>query len=347
LEQMRGVVKTRRGVGNVELLVVPDPVIGDEDVLVQVVSAGICGTDIGIYSDAGTYLPPVVLGHEYSGRIVRLGAGVQGLSVGDRVTSAATIPCGECHLCKTGSPNRCVGPNKRVLGSLRADGAFAEYVAVPASLVHRIPDALSFDEAALVEPAACVVHAVVERVGVGLGETVVVLGPGPIGLLAVQVARAQGAGRTIVAGLSADKERLAVAKRLGADVAVNIEDEDLSVLVRELTGGLGADLVLEASGSTRARAQALELVRRRGRVGLIGLAGGLGELDVDKIVEGELDVQGSWGTVWSSWRGALAMMCAGRLQVLPLISRRLTLEEWKRGFDLMIEKKAIKVLLTP
>jgi len=344
---LRGVVKTRRGVGNVELLEVAEPRAGDDEVLVEVVSAGICGTDINIYNDVGAYLPPVVLGHEYAGVVARVGAKVQGFSVGDRVTSAATIPCGECRLCKSGAPNRCVGANRRVLGSLKADGAFAEYVVVPAGLVHRVPESISLDEAALVEPAACVVHAVAERVGVSLGDTVVVLGPGPIGLLAVQVARSLGAGRIVVAGLSADRERLGLAESLGADKTVNTEEEDLGGVVRELTGGLGADLVVEASGSARARAEALALARRRGRVCLVGLAGGVGSLDIDKIVEGELDVHGSWGTVWSSWRGALALMGSGGLKVAPLISRKLPLEEWKQGFDMMIGRKAIKILLTP
>jgi threonine dehydrogenase-like Zn-dependent dehydrogenase len=150
-----------------------------------------------------------------------------------------------------------------------------------------------------------------------------------------------------VSGLSADKERHALAEDLGADKTVNVEEEDLVWVVKELTGGLGADLVVEASGSARARAEALVLSRRRGRVCLVGLAGGAGSLDIDKIVEGEFDVYGSWGTVWSSWRGALALMGSGGLRVAPLISRKLPLEEWKRGFDMMIGRKAIKILLTP
>jgi L-iditol 2-dehydrogenase len=344
---MKAVVKTMRGPGNIELREAEVPKVKPDEVLVEVKFSGICGTDIHIFHDSVFYTPPVILGHEYSGIIAKKGLKVTGFNVGDAVTSPATIPCGQCLMCRTNHANRCLGKQKRIIGTHKADGAFAEYMAVPARILHKIPKHLSLEEAAVAELAACAVHAVFERVEVEPGDAVAILGPGPMGLLTVQAAKAAGAHPVIVAGVNADKERFNVAKELGADITVNVEEENLIEAVKGLTDGLGADAVFEASGASTARNQAFKTVKMCGKIGLIGLTGKSADINLDTIVEGELDVKGSWGTVWTSWRRTLDLLGSGMIKVAPLISAKLPLESWREGFRLMEERKALKVLLIP
>jgi len=344
---MKAVIKIRRGSGNVELRDIEVPKIKPDEVLVEVEFTGICGTDIHIYHDLAFYTPPIVLGHEYSGVVVEKGSNVDGFEIGDHVTSPATIPCGQCLMCRTNRANRCLGEGKRILGAHKANGTFAKYVAVPKTILHKIPKNLSLEEASVAELVACVVHAVFERVGVELGDVVAVLGPGPMGLITVQAARAAGAKQVILTGVSADKERFSVAKELGADLIIDVEKEKSVEVVKNLTEGLGADVVFEVSGSSAARKQAFEMVRRCGKVGLLGLTGKPTGVNLDSIVEGELDVKGSWGTVWTSWKRALNLLSSGLIRVSPLISAKLPLEKWQDGFQLMEERKALKVLLIP
>jgi L-iditol 2-dehydrogenase len=347
---LKAVVKFARGDGNTELRDVDEPKCGEDEVLVEVESAGICGTDLHIlHGDETTfYTPPVVIGHEYCGRVVEAGGDVQGITVGERVTSPATVPCGECYFCRTNHQNRCIGANKKIIGVSRANGAFAKYMVVPVRIVHKVPQNVSSESAALAEPIACVVHAAIERVNVRPGETVVIQGPGPMGLIATQIAAVQGAGMIIVTGTSADDERLRITKKLGANVTINVEKENVVKLVSEMTSGLGADVVFEASGSATARRQAFDLVRRCGRIGYIGLTGRpKEEANLDNVIEKELDIVGSWGTVWTSWKTTLALLASGKIMTEPLISHRLPLEDWEKGFDLMGRKEGLKILLKP
>lgn len=344
---MKAIVKTKRGLGNVELRDVGVPEMAPDEVLIEVNSSGICGTDVHIYHDSAFYTPPVIMGHEYAGVITQVGDEVSDFNEGDRVTSPATIPCGTCFMCRTNRVNRCIGEQKRILGTHKADGTFAKYVAVPSKILHKIPDALRFDEGAVAEPAACAIHNVSEIVGIDSGDVVVVLGPGPMGLLSLQVAKISGAEKVIVTGLNADKDRLKLAEKLGADITINVEEDDVVEAIGSMTDGLGADVVIEASGASAARKQAFNLVRRCGKVGLIGLTGKPTQIDLDKVVEGELDVKGSWGTVWSSWRKALSLISSGKIQVAPLITAKLPLERWYEGFRMMEERNALKVLLIP
>jgi len=344
---MKAVVKVARGPGNVELRDVEVPRVKPDEVLVEVKFTGICGTDLHILHDSTFYTPPVVLGHEYSGIIAKKGAEVQGFETGERVTSPATIPCGRCLMCRTNHANRCTVEQKRILGTHKADGTFAEYVAVPSGILHRIPEKLSLEEAAVAEPVACIVRAVFERVKVEPGEAVAVLGPGPMGLLAVQAAKIAGAKHVFITGVGADKERFAVAKELGADTVINVEQEDPVSVIKNLTVELGADTVFEASGSSAARKQAFSMVRRCGKVGLIGISGKPCDINLDAVIEGELDVKGSWGTVWTSWKRTLTLISSGKMRVSPLINAKLPLDKWREGFSLMEERKALKVLLVP
>ncbi|NWF96059.1 MAG: alcohol dehydrogenase catalytic domain-containing protein [Candidatus Thorarchaeota archaeon] len=342
---MRGLVKTAPGNGNLELKEFGNPRPGSREVLVEVAAAGICGTDVHIKHGTTFCSPPVVMGHEYAGRVVKIDPSVDSVQVGDAVTSPATAYCGKCYQCKTGHMNRCTSPRKRILGA-STDGAFARHVVVPEYIIHKVPKGLSLEEAALAEPTACVVHTIAELTPILPGDTVVVLGPGTTGLVALQVAKAMGAAKVIVTGMSVDRWKLDIAERLGADITIDVQAQNTADIVKSETDGVGADVVIEASGSGAARKQAFDLVKTTGHISLIGIQGRSTEIPMDDIVTKELHVLGTWGTLPSTWVTTLRMMASGKIDVRPLITHRLPLSDWQKGFELMESQKAIKVLFT-
>jgi L-iditol 2-dehydrogenase len=227
---------------------VPEPTIGPQDVLVQVGACGICGSDVhGMDGSTGRRKPPIIMGHEAAGTIVRAGAEVRGWDCGDRVTFDSTISCGRCAFCTAGRVNLC--NHRRVLGvscdEFKQDGAFADYVAVPQNILYRMPESLSFERAAMVEPVSIAVHAV-GRVAPRLNESAVVVGVGMIGLFVVQALRAAGCGRIFAVDL--EPKKLALACRLGADEGFSPKQTDVVAEVARRTGGLGADIAVEAVG---------------------------------------------------------------------------------------------------
>ncbi|MFW9802278.1 MAG: zinc-binding dehydrogenase [Candidatus Thorarchaeota archaeon] len=340
-------MKTARGVGNLEIREIEDPKPGRDEVLIEVAAAGICGSDIHIKHDQSFYNPPVILGHEYSGTVVDVGPDVSGVKVGDKVVSPATAYCGRCYQCKTGHMNRCTAEGKRILGVSLANGAFAKYLAVPEYIIHGVPEGVSLEEAALAEPTACVVHAVAETTSICPGDTVVVQGPGTMGLLAVQVAKAMGAGKVIVTGVTADKWRFDIARKTGADLTIDVQsDTDPVEIVRDHTNGLGADVVIEASGACIACTQSLDFVKIAGHVSLVGVRGKPMEIDLDPMIEKELTMTGTWGTLPSSWVKTLRLMGSRKIDVSSLITHRIALDDWEDGFNLMETQQAIKVLFT-
>lgn len=344
---MRGLMKTARGAGNLEIQELEDPRPGRDEVLIEVAAAGICGTDIHIKHDQSFYTPPVILGHEYSGTVIDVGPDVLDVKVGDKVVSPATAYCGRCYQCKTGHMNRCTAEGKRILGVSLANGAFAKYLTVPEYIIHSVPKGVSLEEAALAEPTACVVHAVAESTDICPGDTVLVQGPGTMGLLAVQVAKAMGAGKVIVAGVTADKWRFDIARKTGADLTIDVQSEtDPVEIVKDYTNGLGADVVIEASGACVACAQSLDFVKVAGHVSLVGVRGRPMEIDLDPMIEKELTMTGTWGTLPSSWVTTLRLMGSRKIDVSPLITHRTALDDWENGFSLMETQQAIKVLFT-
>lgn len=341
---MRGVAKIARGEGNVALIDAPEPQPAHQgQVVIEVKAAGICGTDLHIYHDEFPSDPPVIMGHEVAGVVVAVGPGVTGWQVGDRVTSETYFSvCGHCQFCRDGFPNLC--PERRSIGS-KANGAFTRYLLLPQHNLHRLPDHVDDRTGALTEPLACCVHAL-ELTRVEPGELAVISGPGAIGLLTLQVIKAAGA-RVVILGTNADEARMAAAGQLGADFLVNVQQQDPAGLIRELSAGLGADVVFECAGAGPSARTCLSLVRRRGRYAQVGLFGRPVEWDLEQVCYKELQVSGSNATVPSAWRKALALLASGQVQMAPIISTVLPIAEWRQAFDLFEARDGLKILLTP
>jgi L-iditol 2-dehydrogenase len=343
---LKAIVKYAHGQGNVEIRDVAEPAPGPGQVKVEVQAAGVCGSDLHIYYDeiAIPIEPPVVMGHEFAGVIVDLGAGVEHLDVGDRVTCETTAwSCGQCFPCRLGQTNLCA--NRKVVG-YAVDGCFARYCVVNERQVHRLPDNVDFLAGALTEPLACCVHAVLELSSIRAGDVVVITGPGPIGLLCLQLVKAAG-GHAVMCGASQDARRLDLARQFGADKIVNVEVEDTLALIRQLTADRGADLFLECAGVPTAARLGLEATRRGGQYTQVGLFPGPFELKFDLIAYKELRVTGSLGQRWTSWQRALALMARGQVDTRSLISHILPLTSWREAFRLFEEKQGLKIVLEP
>jgi len=344
---VKAVVKWKKGDGFVELREVPKPVTNSESVLIKVKAVGICGTDIHILHDEFKHSPPVIMGHEFSGEIVEVGEKVNGWKMGDRVVSELhTGACRVCRLCRTGNPQIC--PKKRPIGS-GTDGAFAEFIKVPSWLLHRIPEGVSFEEAAITEPTAICVHCILEKIGIESGDFVAILGSGPIGLLAAQVVKSAGAGYALITGISRDTDlRLKIANDLGIDYILNADKEDPVSKVKHLTNGIGADVVVEASGSPLAINQAFQMVRRGGRISALGMTK---EEEVEipwnvGIMKG-IQIALPFSSGYTSWEKALGLIASKKIDVDSLITQRFLLKDWLKAFSLVEKAQAIKVLLIP
>ncbi len=320
---------------------VPDPTEGMA--LIKVQRAAVCGTDVHLLHDRFANSPPFTLGHEFSGVVEALGPGATGVKIGDRVVSENNpFACGECRVCKKGFPNLC--PHKKAMG-IHSDGAFAPYVLLPASLLHVIPEGVSMDAAALMEPTAVAAHAVSPPCGIDEGDVVVVLGPGAIGLLCGEIALALGAARVVIAGTCVDADsRFPLAKRLGME-PVNVETEDLQAKVVEATDGLGADVVVEASGSPRAVQMLEQLARRAGRVSVVGITGRDSiEIPWDRWIGKGLTCHFSYGSLRQDWELGLRLLKEGRIDTESLITHRYPLKDWALALAATEKQTSIRSL---
>lgn len=344
---MKGVVYYERADRAVEVRELPVPTIGPEECLVKVKYCGICGSELHMYHGQLNELsrPPVVLGHEWSGEIVEVGERVRGFAVGDRVTcETAAETCGICAYCSSGEYNLC--PERRGFG-FGVDGAFTSYVRAKARLLHHLPANVSYEAAAMTEPICVAYNAVIEKSRIRPGDTVVVIGPGPVGLFALQVARLAGAGTLIVTGTPRDRKRLEVATRLGADVAVDVSEQDPVELIRRIGDGLGANLVIDAAGVPPAVKQSLDLVRRNGQITKIGWALRPINLSMDEIVGRAITYQGAFSHTWKTWEACLQLMDRGRIQTEPLLSEIWPITRWQEAFEKLEAMESIKILLHP
>ncbi len=338
---MKALLKFAKGKGNVGLKDVAEPIPGEAEAVIRVQVAGVCGTDVHIYYDRFSNTPPLILGHEFSGIIEHLGPGVKAFQIGDRVVSENNpFACGICRICSLGYPNLC--PQKRAMG-IHSDGCFANYVKLPVNLLHPIPENVSFEQAALTEPLAVSVHAVSERCGIKTDDTVVVFGPGAIGLLAAQVARAEGAGRVLLVGTPEDEKiRFVCARKLGIETP-NIKNQDLKEKVMNLTGGVGADVIVEASGNKVAITQGVELLRRNGRMAVVGITGQREiPLDWDQMVAKGIALFFAYSSRGPDWEKALKFLSQKKVNTLPLITHRFRIEEWEQAFNVLETLQAVR-----
>jgi L-iditol 2-dehydrogenase len=331
-----------------ELADIPAPEIGPDDLLVQVKACGICGSDVhGLDGSTGRRIPPIVMGHEAAGVVAAVGASVKGFGVGDRVTFDSTIFCGKCFYCLRGQSNLC--DNRQVLGvspgEYRRHGAFAEYVSVPQQISYKLPDALSFEHAAMIEAVSVAVHAV-ELTPVSLADTAVVVGSGMIGLLAIQALRLAGCSRVIA--VDVDDAKLARAAAMGAEVQLNSKNVDVPAAVRDLTGGRGAAIALEAVGATEPIQTALASVRKGGVVTLVGNVSQKIELPLQSVVTRQIRLIGSCASC-GEYPACIDLLARGAIQVAPLISAVAPLAEGASWFERLYrhEPNLMKVILAP
>lgn len=344
---MRAVVKFRDGKDGWEVREVPRPDPKPGEVEIAVKAAGICGSDLHLYHDNHAYTAPVVGGHEFSGVISRVGEGVCGWRAGDRVIcEGSKHVCGECEFCRTGRSALCV--KKQGIGFMR-DGGMAEYYCTPANLLFCIPDHVSSLQAAMVEPCAVAVNAVVLRQPVRPGDVVVVQGCGTIGLMVAMVAKAAGAARVIITGKHGDAaKRFPAALGAGVNRAVDVEREDLRQAVMDMTDGLGADMVVDATGSPAALYAMADIVKKNGRIVGIGeTAAPAVKIRWNDLIFRSCSITFTFGLTYPAWKIALGMIADGKVDVRPLLTHTLPLEDFRQGFELMETKQAFKVLLLP
>jgi L-iditol 2-dehydrogenase len=329
-----------------EIRDVPEPTPGPGQVKLEIKEAGICGTDIHIYhSDIAIPVnPPVTTGHEFAGVVAENGEGCSRFKPGSRVVSETAFHyCGLCDFCREGFYNLCL--ERRTLGYW-FNGVFARYTVVPEARLHAIPEGVDFTSAAMTEPLACVVHAIYDLTRIVPGNVVLISGPGAVGIMAAQVAKAHGA-TVVVSGTNVDEPRLLMAKELGANHTVNVEKENLIEFLKPLTRGYGPDVVLECSGSQLAIDAGLNAIKKRGWFTQIGLPGKKIEFDIEKICFKELRFSGSLGSRNVSWRKALQLLNEGLIGVKPLVTDKLPITEWERAFDMFEKKIGGKIYLLP
>ena len=339
---MKGVVKYALGRGNMEVRDMPEPDLKPGHVKIEVAAAGICGTDLHIYLNEYPSCPPVILGHEVSGTIVDLD-GSDDLEIGDAVTAIpTTVVCGECRYCREGDLSLC---EQRLSIGSGVHGTFTRYVVVPAWAIRKIPPNIDIQSGALSEPLCCCVKAVSMRTGITAGDITVVTGPGPIGLMTAQVARAEGA-YVVLTGTSIDEDRLALGKQW-ADQVVNVETEDLDGIVHELTDGIGADVILECSGSAAGTRSAIDLVRKQGAIMQIGLHGAPFEVDFFKAELKEIAIKTSFAGSLPAWDRTMRMMAQGKFDLKSLISDIVPLTEFEDAFERLLRKEGMKMVLEP
>ena len=331
-----------------KLIDMPIPAFGPDDLLVKVKACGICGSDVhGYDGSTGRRLPPIVMGHEAAGVVEAVGDNVKDFQPGDRVTFDSTVSCGNCFFCSRGQINLC--DNRQVLGvstpEFKRHGAFAEYVTVPRRICYKLPDALSFEHAALIEAVSIAVHGV-NRTPVRLGDTCVVVGAGMIGSLTIQAARLAGCDQVIAIDL--EDRKLAMARSFGAKYTFNPKTDDVVAKVKEVTGGRGADSAIDCVGATAPIHTCLNVVRKGGHVTLIGNVTPKIDLPLQVVVSRELTLYGSCASN-GEYPECITLMASGKINVDPIISARISLEEGPKYFERLYghDQELMKVIFTP
>jgi L-iditol 2-dehydrogenase len=321
------------------------PEISDKELLIKVHTCGVCGTDVKTVMRGHPLIkPPTVLGHEVAGEIVKMGKEVKERKIGEKIVVAPYVPDGTCYYCLHGKYTLC----ERLYEESLTPGGFAEFVKVPPNIVKKgtlkIPEGISYEEAALTEPLACCLHGI-EECHVGVGDSVAIVGDGPIGLMHLQLARAKGALKVILSGQL--DERLTLAKKLGASITINETEENPVERVLEETEGRGADAVIVAVGSVAAADQGLKLARKGGIVNFFGGFPGQSELKVDPnlIHYSEVTVTGTFGFSHITFANALQFIGTRRVEMNKLVTHRFKLDEVLTAIDILADRKGLKAVV--
>lgn len=319
------------------------PSIGDDDLLVQVKAAAICGTDIHIYQwndyAASRLSIPMIFGHEYSGEVVQVGKNVRNFKTGDRVAAETHVPCGHCYQCTTGLQHIC--KDMKILG-VHVDGAFADYTVLPEVCAWKLDSSISYKIGATMEPFGIGVHALAKTQPAG--KKIVVFGSGPIGIYAQMVAKQSGA--ECVVAVDIKNERLELAKKMGADVVLNAKETDVVQEVEQITKGFGADIVVELTGSPAAVTSATKVLRRGGDLVFVGLFSGPVEVDLTgDIIYKEANVYGITGRImWDTWWSAQSMLLSGKMNIDPVVTHEFALEDFDTALQLAESAKTGKIV---
>ena len=351
---MKAVVKYGYGHRETELRDIPVPEILDDDVLIEVKAAGVCGSDIG-FDDGGhenLLKPPVVLGHEFAGVIAQTGNNVKAWQRGDRVVSDNTgYVCGSCYSC--GTANFLICPSRLGLG-YGMDGGFTKYVRIPGETLRvfpnslmRIPESMSFEEASILDPACNAYKAVVQESNFLPGDFAAVFGVGPLGQFSIQVLHASGAAKIIAVGLSGEQERFALAKKNGATDIVMADQDQFEANIAEITKGEGVGLVIDCAGPAVALHQAISIVRNGGEIVKIGYDANPINFSLDVLLDKAISVKGHYGYDYVSWRNVMNLAVAGKMNLKTNISHRMRIGQFREAFDLVRAKQAQKVILYP
>jgi len=326
---------------SVDLLEIPVATISDDQVLLEVQSVGVCGSDLHMWTAQQSWQVdyPVVLGHEFCGTICQVGKSVRGWREGDRVVSeTAAVVDSDSPLTRQGLYN--LDPGRRGFGAM-IDGAMRRYVPVPARILHRMPEGMSFDQAALTEPSCVAYSAVVTNVRVRPGDRIAVLGPGPIGILCAAIARLNGA-EVGLAGLERDRDRLNVGAAYGCESLVgNLKEWAFE------RDGLGVDGVVDATGVSSALSTALEIVRPAGWISKVGWGPQPLGCSIDSLVQKNITLQGSFSHTWATWERVIRLIASGMLDVRPITGGAWPLEQWQSAFEKMHSGEIVKAILKP
>jgi L-iditol 2-dehydrogenase len=344
---MIALVNFAKDPGSVELREIPVPQIDEEDVLLRVDAVGICGSDLHQYHGKNSWRVnyPVVLGHEFSGVVAGLGSRVYGFREGDRVVSetAAVLPR-DSALIRKGLYN--LEP-KRLGFGYGVDGAMATFVKVPARCLHHVPSSLTQEKAALTEPCCVAYNAVCVNSHLRPGQSVAVIGPGPIGLLCAAMAKLAGAGHLLVIGAPVDAKRLAVALQMGADTVLGANGEDISAWVTGFRDGYGIDLIIDAAGVSASLKLALDIVRPAGQITKVGWGPEPLGFSLDPLVQKAVTLQGSFSHNWPVWEEVLSLLAAGKIDLAPVLNQVSPLTEWRQAFEAMDTGQIVKGVLKP
>jgi len=342
---MKAVVKDKPQPGII-VKEVPTPVFDAKDVLLRVSRASICGSDLGLYDYTPAYAGfaklPLIPGHEFAGEIAEVGADVTEFVKGERVVAESVIGCGQCKFCREGQTNLCV--NFSIMG-IHRNGGFSELAAVPSRHLHHLRGKIDFAEGALIEPLSVVCHAIFDICRIEPADFVSIIGPGPIGLLAAEVARASGSNRILISGIEIDKERLELASKLGFRTISSTETDSVKETLNA-TNGSGADVAIVAAGSGQALVNACDMVRKGGRVLSIGIFSKPVELNITNLVRRQISLVGTFASSWKNYEEAMNLVEYGKVDLKPLITHHFPINDATSAFEIAKSKEGCKVQIT-